>query len=90
MCRYCAHRFPTSKLKCVKFGYANKVLDSQVTFVCDLCDHNFKRRTQPDSCNSLNLPLPSFEVTASHDLLEQSDLFGLGLVTNPLASQVSG
>ena len=46
VCRYCAHRFPTSKLKCVECGYANEVLDSQVTFVCDQCGHKLKRKTQ--------------------------------------------
>lgn len=49
------------------------------------------RRVQSvDLHNRLNLSLPSFEVTARHDLLEHPELFGLGLVTDRLTSHLPG
>ena len=42
-----------------------------------------RRVKSSDPNDVLRLELPSFEITARHDLVKQAELFGLGAVTNP-------
>ena len=47
-----------------------------------------RREQSSNRKNRLNLALPSFEITAHHDLLTHADLFGLNSLTDPSTSHL--